>query len=34
MEHTLLMWETLAVFQPAMFWLKADADWNICVPQR
>jgi hypothetical protein len=22
----------LAMFQPPMFWLKADADWNICKP--
>ena len=29
-ERTKDMFETLAVFQPAMFWLKADADSNIC----
>ena len=28
------MFETLAVFQPAMFWLKADAELNICEPHR
>ncbi len=32
MEHTLDMSETLAVFQPPMFWLNADALANICEP--
>ncbi len=31
-EHTLNIAEALAVFQPAMFWLKADAELNICAP--
>ena len=34
MEHTAFMFETLAVFQPPMFWLKADAEPNICAPHR
>ena len=29
-EHTEAMLETQAVFQLAMFWLKADAEANIC----
>ena len=33
-EHTLDIVEALAVFQPAMFWLKADAELNICAPHR
>ncbi len=35
-EHTEPMAETLAVFQPPMFWLKADADseLSICEPHR
>jgi hypothetical protein len=28
------MFKTLAVFQPARFWLKADADSNICERHR
>ena len=28
------MFDTLAVFQPAMFWLNADAELNICEPRR
>ncbi len=28
------MFETLAVFQLARFWLKADAELNICARQR
>jgi hypothetical protein len=28
------MLEILAVFQPPMFWLKADAPMNICEPHR
>ncbi len=28
-EHTEDMFDTLAVFQLPMFWLKAD-NWNIC----
>jgi hypothetical protein len=31
-EHTAYMTETLAVFQPPMFWLKADAQVIICEP--
>jgi hypothetical protein len=34
MERTEDMLETLAVFQPATFWLKADADRNICAQHR
>ena len=33
-EHTLDIVEARAVFQPPMFWLKADANWNICEPHR
>jgi hypothetical protein len=33
-ERTLIMFETLAVFQPARFWLKADAELNICKHRR
>ena len=33
-EHTAYMSETLAVFQPARFWLKADAEENICAQHR
>ncbi len=32
--HTLDIVEALAVFQPAMFWLNADAELNICTPHR
>jgi hypothetical protein len=31
-EHTFRTSEALAVFQPPMFWLKADAAFNICEP--
>jgi hypothetical protein len=33
-EHTFDMSVVLAVFQPPMFWLKADAVENICEPHR
>ena len=32
-EHTLDIVEALAVFQPPMFSLKADAESNICEPR-
>ncbi len=33
-ERTSDIVETLAVFQPPMFWLKTFATWNICEPHR
>ncbi len=33
-EHTADIVVMLAVFQPPMFWLKADAEVNICEPHR
>ncbi len=33
-EHTFVKSEALAVFQLSMFWLKADAELNVCEPHR